>query len=114
MEWRVEPTAIRCDNGPEYVSHRLQARAGKNRIRLDYIQPGKLQQNAYVVRYNRTVPYAWLGQRLLENINEVRGYAPRCRWAYSKERPGWAWTTSRRGRTESGCIPPFRVRLERW
>lgn len=87
MEWRGKPKAIRCDNGPEYVSHRLQAWAEKNRIRLDYIQPGKPQQNAYVERYNRTVRYDWLGQHLFENIEEVRDYATKWLWTYNNERP---------------------------
>ena len=30
LEWRGKPTAIRCDNGPEYVRQRLQAWAKKN------------------------------------------------------------------------------------
>ena len=87
MEWRGKPKAIRCDNGPEYVSHRLQAWAEKNRIRLVYIQPGKPQQNAYVERYNRTVRYDWLGQHLFENIEEVRDYATKWLWTYNNERP---------------------------
>lgn len=29
-------------------------------IRIEYIQPGKPQQNAYVERYNRTIRYSWL------------------------------------------------------
>ena len=73
MEWRGKPKAIRCDNGPEYVSHRLQAWAEKNGIRIDYIQPGKPQQNAYVERYNSTVRYDWLGQLAawFEDYNEM-------------------------------------------
>ena len=64
IEWRGKPTAIRCDNGPKYISSTLTAWAEKHHIRLDYIQPGKLQQNAYIERYNRTVRYDWLNQYL--------------------------------------------------
>ncbi|GEM_PF-21943 len=61
IEWRGAPKAIRCDNGPEYISGALQAWAQNRSISLEYIQPGRPQQNAYIERYNRTVRYAWLG-----------------------------------------------------
>ena len=57
MEWRGSPVAIRCDNGPENISGLIQAWADRKGIRLDYIQPGKPQQNAYVERFNRTVRF---------------------------------------------------------
>ena len=44
-------------------------------IRLEYIQPGKPQQNAYVERFNRTVRYKWLSQYHWHNLDEVRDYA---------------------------------------
>jgi len=50
IEWRGKPKVIRCDNGPEYLSGKLVDWASKLRIRLQYIQPGKPQQNAYVKR----------------------------------------------------------------
>ena len=46
IAWRGRPLAIRVDNGPEYVSGRLQTWAEKAGIGLIYIQPGKPQQNA--------------------------------------------------------------------
>jgi len=51
IEWRGCPKEIRCDNGPEYISTRLQSWARRKGIRLTYIQPGKPQQNSYVERY---------------------------------------------------------------
>ena len=87
IEWRGQPRAIRCDNGPEYVSGTLQVWAENRGIRVDYIQPGKPQQNAYVERYNRTVRYDWLGQYLFETIDEVQAYATRWLWTYNHERP---------------------------
>lgn len=44
------------------ISAALRVWAEDRGIRLEYIQPGKPQQNAYVERYNRTVRYDWLGQ----------------------------------------------------
>ena len=69
------PNALRCDNGPEYTGGVLQAWAEQRGIRLDYIQPGKSQQNAYIERYNRTVRYDWLDQYLFDNIAEVEDFA---------------------------------------
>lgn len=46
VEWRGKPVAIRCDNGPEYISGALQAWAEQQGIALLYIQPGNPQQNA--------------------------------------------------------------------
>lgn len=40
----------------------VQRWAEKRQIKMDYIQPGKPQQNAYVERFNRTVRYEWLSQ----------------------------------------------------
>src|SRR5690606_33363554 len=72
IKWRGKPKAIRCDNGPEYISGALQAWAERRGIRLHYIEPGKPQQNAYVERFNRTVRYDWLAQYLFESIEEVQ------------------------------------------
>ena len=57
IEWRGAPIRIRSDNGPEYVGHTLPACAQRRGIQLEFIQPGKPQQNAYVERYNRKVRY---------------------------------------------------------
>ncbi|SDD26070.1 putative transposase [Kordiimonas lacus] len=90
IEWRGKPLAIRCDNGPEYVGHQLAAWAEKHGIGLQFIQPGKPQQNAYVERFNRTVRYDWLNQYIFETIEEVQEAATRWMWTYNNERPNMA------------------------
>ena len=90
IEWRGQPGSIRCDNGPEYISHLLAAWAFKRGVVLDFIQPGKPQQNAYVERYNRTVRYDWLNQYIFETIEDVQNAATDWLWTYNNERPNMA------------------------
>lgn len=87
IEWRGQPQALRCDNGPEYISGALQTWANNRGIRVEYIQPGNPQQNAYIERYNRTVRYDWLSQYLFDSIEEVQDFATRWLWTYNYERP---------------------------
>ena len=58
IEWKGKPVPIRCDNGPEYAGNTLIMWAERKNITLNFIQPGKPQQNAYIERYNRTVRYS--------------------------------------------------------
>ena len=90
IEWRGKPRAIRCDNGPEYISGKLIAWAEAQQIRIEYIQPGKPQQNAYVERFNRTVRYEWLSQYYWENLEEVRLFATNWVYDYNHNRPNMA------------------------
>ena len=87
IEWRGKPFSIRCDNGPEYISSTIINWAEKRQIRLEHIQPGNPQQNAYVERYNRTVRYEWLAQYLFDSIEEVQEYATQWLWSYNNKRP---------------------------
>ena len=90
IQWRGAPSIIRCDNGPEYISGLLVQWAERKEIQIQYIQPGKPQQNAYVERYNRTVRYDWLNQYLFESIEQVQHYATKWLWTYNHERPNMA------------------------
>jgi len=90
IAWRGAPTRIRSDNGPEYVSQTLQQWATRRGIVLEFIQPGKPQQNAYIERYNRTVRYDWLSQSLFDTIDEVQAAGTRWLWTYNNERPNMA------------------------
>jgi len=87
IEWRGCPGAIRCDNGPEYISDAFKGWASEKGIRIAFIQPGKPQQNAYAERYNRTVRYDWLNQHLFESLSEMQEVATAWLWSYNNERP---------------------------
>lgn len=87
IEWRGKPKSIRCDNGPEYISHRLASWAKKNQITLCFIQPGNPQQNAYIERFNRTVRYDWLSHYIYDEMSELQDKATQWLWTYNHERP---------------------------
>ena len=90
IAWRGKPRVIRCDNGPEYISAAVQTWAKELDIRLEFIQPGKPQQNAYVERFNRTVRYEWLSQYYWSDLAEVQDFATKWMWSYNHDRPNMA------------------------
>ena len=81
---------IRVDNGPEYISGKLMAWAEQMSIHIQYIQPGKPQQNAYIERYNRTVRHEWLDQNIFETIEEAQSQAAEWLWTHNNDRPNVA------------------------
>ena len=101
IEWRGKPKEIRCDNGPEYISTKLQRWAEEQKIKLIYTQPGNPQQNAYVERFNRTVRYDYLNQDIFTNIQEVQDKSTKWLWHYNHERPNMAL----------GGITPYQKRM---
>ena len=90
IEERGKPSKIRCDNGPEYIATSMAEWAEKRGIKLDFIQPGKPQQNAYVERYNRTVRHEWLEMNMFETIEDAQDTATKWLWTYNNERPNMA------------------------
>ena len=90
IEWRGKPAAIRCDNGPEYLSRELVTWANKHQITILYIQPGKPTQNAYVERFNRTARHEWLDLHIFESVEQAQELATKWLWLYNNERPNMA------------------------
>ena len=72
IEWGGKLRQVRCDNGPECISETLASWDRMREIKIVFIQPGNPQQNAYFERYNRTVRYGWLNQRIFDTIQEVQ------------------------------------------
>ena len=86
-EWRGKPLALRCDNGPEFISHELVDWAIKEYITLLYIQPRKPTQNAYIERFNRTARHELLELNLFEDIEHAQLLATQWQWTYNNIRP---------------------------
>lgn len=96
IEWRGKPAALRCDNGPEYISGALVNWANQHQITLLYIQPGKPTQNAYVERFNRTARHEWLDMHDFDSVEHAQELATQWQWQYNNERPN----------TSIGGVPP--------
>jgi putative transposase len=84
---RSKPNVIRVDNGPEFISHTLQAWCTENQITLQYIQPGKPMQNAYIERKNGSIRRELLNTYLFYSLAEVRVMTEEWRHDYNYERP---------------------------
>jgi putative transposase len=87
IQQRGKPANLRSDNGPEFISHHLQQWCEDNAITLQYIQPGKPTQNAYIERKNGSIRRELLNAYLFNSLTEVRCLSEEWRIDYNTERP---------------------------
>lgn len=87
LAMRGKPANIRCDNGPEFISHKLEQWCTERRITLQFIQPGKPMQNAYIERQNGSMRRELLNAYLFCSLSEVRDLSEEWRTDYNEERP---------------------------
>lgn len=83
------PANIRCDNGPEFISHKLEEWCNDKtrKISLQFIQPGRPMQNAYIERKNGSLRRELLNAYLFYSLAEVRAMSEEWRIDYNTERP---------------------------
>jgi len=86
-ETRGLPDVLRVDNGPEFTSGEFVAWAEENGMFIQYIQPGKPNQNAFIERFNRTYREELLNLYIFESLTDVREKTYWWRITYNEERP---------------------------
>ena len=72
IEWRGKPKVIRLDNDPEYIANSLVNWAKEHDIFLNYIEPSKPTQNAYIERFNRTARHEWFNMHTFESVEHAQ------------------------------------------
>ncbi len=85
--WRGYPKRLRSENGPELISQKLATWSEKRSVLLDFIEPGKPAQNAYIERFNRTSREDILDLYLFSNLAEVRQLTEQWLEEYNAVRP---------------------------
>ena len=81
------PEMIRVDNGPEFISNKIDMWCKENGVKLIFIQPGKPTQNAYIERFNGTFRRDVLNAYVFKSINEVKKVTQEWIFDYNNNRP---------------------------
>lgn len=81
------PKAIRVDNGPEFTAQAFADWCSENHVRIDYIQPGRPNQNAYIERFNRSYRDEVLDPHIFSTLSQVRDLSWAWLMSYNEERP---------------------------
>lgn len=81
------PQVLRTDNGPEFLGEVFTSWAKEAGMAIQYIQPGKPNQNAYIERFNRTYREELLNQYLFASLDDVREATYWWMLEYNEDRP---------------------------
>lgn len=81
------PQMIRVDNGPEFISDKLDLWCRTKNIQLAFIQPGKPMQNGFVERFNGSMRKELLNAYVFRTLSEVRIMTDKWRLDYNHNRP---------------------------
>jgi len=82
-----KPKSILPDNGPEFTSKVYALWAQEKGIRLEYIEPGKPQQNAFVEIFNSLMRDQCLNENWFINLEDAREKIENWRVEYNTIRP---------------------------
>ena len=84
---RGHPARIITDNGPEFTSKVLDRWAYEHCVELQFIQPGKPVQNAFVESFNGTFRNECLNEHWFISLQEAKELIEAWRVDYNTERP---------------------------
>ncbi len=86
-ETRGLPLEIVLDNGPEMISKALDEWAYRNGVRLNFIEPGKPTQNAFIESFNGRFRDECLNENWFLDLGDAREIIEAWRVDYNTSRP---------------------------
>ncbi len=81
------PAVIQSDNGPEFTRRVLDQWAYDNQVRLQFIEPGKPIQNAFIESFNSRLREECLNEYVFVSLDDARSNLEKWRIEYTRERP---------------------------
>lgn len=86
-ETRGLPAVIQSDNGSEFISRHLDQWAYEHGVRLQFIEPGKPIQNAFIESFNSRFREECLNEHVFVSLADARRKIEQWRIVYNQERP---------------------------
>jgi putative transposase len=81
------PLKLRCDNGPEMSSREFMEWTMRRNIEIEFIEPGKPIQNAYIESFNSRFRHECLSEELFFDLDDAKRKIERWRRVYNEKRP---------------------------
>lgn len=82
-----KPKVIRVDNGPEFISKDLDLWAYWNKVKLDFIRPGKPTDNAFIESFNDKFRKECLNENWFLSLKDAEEKIEKWRQDYNTFRP---------------------------
>jgi putative transposase len=86
-EVRGLPAVIQSDNGPEFRGLVMDEWAYRRGVRLQFIEPGKPIQNAFIESFNSRLRDECLNEQVFVSLADARQRIEQWRVQYNRERP---------------------------
>ena len=87
LQERGNPQRITVDNGPEFISRAVDAWAYQRTITMDFIDPGKPTQNAFIESFNGKFRDECLDRHWFTSLDDAVATISAYRREYNAERP---------------------------
>lgn len=88
-ETGIQPTFVRCDNGPEFTAGGLVDWFNNVGVRTAFIDPGSPWQNGFIESFNAQFRREQLSGEITDTVVEAKYLADEWKDIYNQERPPW-------------------------